>query len=82
MLEEVKMMKYIICLVVAMVLLIGLTATVEADVPANNGHNCAGYGVSQLAGPDFGQFVSYYAKLQLVDNFGLANCGQNNRKNP
>jgi hypothetical protein len=45
-------------------------------------HNCAGAFVSSLAGPGFGGAVSSAAHLQLVDNFGLANCGLPPRNNP
>ena len=50
--------------------------------PADEPHNCAGAAVSQLAAPGFGSFVSGFAHQQAVDNFGLANCGQDNRNNP
>lgn len=50
--------------------------------PAGTGHNCAGVVVSQAAGPGFGSTVSGAADQQLVDNLGLANCGQANRNNP
>jgi hypothetical protein len=57
-------------------------ATVASAAPAPNEHNCAGVVVSQLAGPDFGPAVSTAAQEQVVDNFGLADCGQTNRGNP
>lgn len=56
--------------------------TSSASPPAPNGHNCAGSVVSTSAGPGFGTAVSTAAQLQLVDNFGLANCGQPPRRNP
>ena len=56
----------------------GAAAGPAADEP----HNCAGAMVSQLAGPGFGSVVSSAAHLQLVDNFGLANCGAPPRNNP
>ena len=49
--------------------------------PADD-HSCAGTTVSSLAGPGFGGGVSTAAQGQLVDNFGLADCGQTNRNNP
>jgi hypothetical protein len=52
-----------------------------ADAPPND-HNCAGAIVSSVAGPGFGQGVSEAAHRQAVDNFGFADCGQDNRKNP
>ena len=55
---------------------------VSAQGPTPNGHNCAGLVVSSLARPGFGHLVSAAARQQAVDNFGLANCGQTNRKNP
>ena len=58
-------------------------ATAWAEPPGgSNGHNCAGTVVSGGAGPGFGQAVSGAAHAQQVDNFGLADCGQENRKNP
>jgi hypothetical protein len=45
-------------------------------------HNCAGATVSGGAGPGFGQVVAGAAHAQLVDNFGLANCGRPPRQNP
>jgi hypothetical protein len=45
-------------------------------------HNCAGALTSSLAGPGFGAGVSFFAYLQAVDNFGLANCGDAPRQNP
>jgi hypothetical protein len=50
--------------------------------PTPNDHNCAGVAVSQGAGPGFGSSVSSAAHLQLVDNFGFANCGAPPRNNP
>ena len=38
--------------------------------------------VSELVGPEFGEAVSAAAHAQVVDNFGLANCDQDNRNNP
>ncbi len=57
-------------------------APAAADPPAENDHNCAGALVSTVAGPAFGQIASTAAHFQAIDNFGLANCGQTNRKNP
>jgi len=45
-------------------------------------HNCAGAVTSSLAGPGFGAAVSFFAQLQAVDNFGLANCGETEGQNP
>lgn len=50
--------------------------------PVANQHDCAGVVVSALAGPGFGSTVSAAAQEQLVDNLGLADCGQTNRNNP
>jgi hypothetical protein len=59
------------------------TTAAAADPPSPpNGHNCAGAAVSELAEPGFGQVVSAAAHQQAVDNFNLANCGQDNRNNP
>jgi len=59
----------------------GGVAAADSGPPPND-HNCAGATVGQLAGPGFGQMVSGAAQQHLVDNFGLANCDQTNRKNP
>jgi hypothetical protein len=58
------------------------SGTATADPSAINGSNCAGVAVSGLAAPGFGQFVSGFAQAGLVDNFGLADCGQPPRRNP
>ena len=52
------------------------------EAPPPNAHNCAGVFVSELVGPEFGEAVSAAAHAQVVDNFGLANCDQDNRNNP
>ena len=57
------------------------SSTVEAD-PEFNDHNCAGAFVSAFASPGFGPAVAVAAHSQAVDNFGLADCGQDNRNNP
>lgn len=62
-------------------LLLGSGVGVASAAPAPNGHTCAGVVVSQAAGPDFGRAVAGAAHQQLVDNFGLADCGQTNRNN-
>ena len=63
--------------------LMGLTATsASADPGAINGHDCAGAIVSSLTPPGIGPLVSQLAHAQLVDNIGLADCGQTNRNNP
>ena len=54
----------------------------SANPASINGHDCAGFVVSSLSGPGFGQAVSAAAHDQVVDNFGLADCGQTNRNNP
>lgn len=64
--------------------ILGISAgTAHADGAA---HNCAGAGSSFLAQAlppgEFGAIVSFFAGLQAVDNFGLANCGNTNRNNP
>ena len=61
---------------------LGAAAGAASAGPTPNGHNCAGAAVNQLAGPGFGSFVSGSAHQQLVDNFGLANCGAPPRNNP
>ena len=72
-------------------LIAGIALTVAVSVPGFsivaadpefNDHNCAGVVVSSFAGPGFGQEVAALAHEQTVDNLGLANCGQTNRKNP
>ncbi len=50
--------------------------------PEPNDHNCSGTVVSSLAAPEFGPLVVSGAQAQLIDNFGLANCGQPPRSNP
>ena len=66
------------------VLSLGAAAGVASSDPTSppNEHNCAGFVVRGSAGPEFGQAVSGAAQEQAVDNFGLANCGQENRNNP
>ena len=61
---------------------LGGAAGAAAAGPSQNGHNCAGVVVSGLAGPGFGSDVATAAHGQVVDNFGLADCGQDNRNNP
>jgi hypothetical protein len=61
---------------------LGGAASRAAAGPTQNDHNCAGFNVSQGAGPGFGSVVSGAAHLQLVDNFGFANCGAPPRNNP
>ncbi len=59
-----------------------LTGQAGAD---GSEHNCAGTTSSTLAqtlGSGFGSAVSDLAQLQLVDNFGLRNCGAANGQNP
>jgi hypothetical protein len=76
------MKKYLVSLIIAGALLTALVGPTAAEGPTPNGNNCAGVVVSSLAGQDFGQSVSTFAHAQLVDNFGLADCGQDNRNNP
>jgi hypothetical protein len=60
-------------------LLLGSGVGVASAAPTPNGHDCAGVVVSGMAGPGFGQAVSTAARQQLVDDLGLANCGQTGR---
>ena len=65
------------------VLLIYTTSYASPQRPTEvNDHNCAGAVVSSLAGPGFGAQVASLAQLQVVDNLGLANCGDTSRQNP
>lgn len=60
-------------------------ASMAAAETPGDAHNCAGAQSSALAkvlGSDFGATVSSFAKLRLVDNFGLRNCGNAKGKNP
>lgn len=77
------MRKLIIAASLASSLLLAPTAAV-ADTPGDD-HNCAGQASSaggQEYGSGFGQAVAFHANQQLVDNFGLANCGDAPRQNP
>lgn len=76
------MRKLVAAASVAALSIIMLTGPAGAD---GSDHNCAGAISSTLAqdlGPDFGATVSDFAKAQLVDNFGLRNCGAANGRNP
>ncbi len=73
------MKRTLLAVATAAALLLGSAATALADGGA---HNCAGTVVSSSAGPGFGQAVSLAAHLQLIDNFGTANCGETPRQNP
>ena len=73
--------KFVAAITLAVAVAIPGFSVVAAD-PEFNDHNCAGTVVAALAGPDFGAAVAEAAHLQLVDNFGFANCGQTNRNNP
>jgi hypothetical protein len=75
------MRRYIVTLGAAALVLAATAAPASADA-FPNGHNCAGFIVSAVAGPGFGQAVAGFAHQQAVDNFNFANCGQTNRKNP
>jgi hypothetical protein len=66
-------------LAAAAVVLGGAPASADPSTPT--GHNCAGFAVSGVAGPGFGADVASAAQLQVVDNLGLANCGQPPRQN-
>ena len=63
------------------VALLSAVSPAHADGPTPNQKNCAGVATSELAGPGFGTIVQYFAQLQLVDNFGLAACGEPPRRN-
>ena len=63
------------------------TSTTLAQVPTPNGHNCGGVFISvEAKTPPFGkEVVAPNAHDQQVDNIftgNVANCGQNNGKNP
>lgn len=68
--------------VMSLLSLLIVTTAFAQEGPAPNNNNCAGVVVSSLAGPGFGGQVAAAAHLQLVDNFGLASCGDNPRQNP
>lgn len=77
------MRRVVVVLGSSVLFLLGAVGVASAnEAPPPNGHNCAGAVVSESAGPGFGQAVSAAAHAQFVDNFGLANCGQDNRNNP
>jgi hypothetical protein len=59
-----------------------LVAAPGAALAQGEEHNCAGAITSTFAGPGFGGAVAAAADQQVVDNFGLADCGQDNRNNP
>jgi hypothetical protein len=57
----------------------------STQLPPANEHNCAGDATSftaQLFGRILGVLISATAQLGLVDNVGLASCGDNPRQNP
>ncbi len=67
---------------IAALSIVVLTVPAAAD---GSDHNCAGAVSSTLAqalGPGFGAVVSEAAQFQVVDNFGLRNCGAANGQNP
>ena len=72
--------RVVVAIVFGMVLL-GGTPPALATSPTPNQKNCAGVVTSDLASPGFGALVSSFAQLQLVDNFGLAACGEPPRRN-
>ncbi len=71
------MKKALVCGVGALSLIVAAPAAADGEE-----HNCAGAVTSSLAGPGFGQAVSFFAQQQAVDNFGLANCGEAQGENP
>jgi hypothetical protein len=76
------MCKLLAAAFIAALSIVVLTGPATAD---GTDHNCAGKTSSTLAqalGPDFGAAVSAAAQSQLVDNFGLRNCGAANGRNP
>ena len=80
--RSIKVKRLIVSSVVAGCL-VGISAqSASADPAVPNGDNCAGVFVSGAAAPGFGAQVSTTAHAQLVDNFGLANCGQTSGQNP
>jgi hypothetical protein len=75
-------MKRVLAVVGCTGLLLGSGMGVASAAAGPNEHNCAGAVVSQAASPAFGPVVAAAAQAQLVDNVGLADCGQTNRNNP
>jgi hypothetical protein len=69
-------------LTVMLVGLSGATIGSASAAPRMSEHDCAGDAVSSAAGPGFGGLVSALAHLGLIDNIGLADCGQTHRNNP
>jgi hypothetical protein len=80
--EERKMRRFITILFMLSILFSGIAGPALAQPTPGPSHNCAGAVTSSLAGPGFGQLVAGFAHLQLVDNFGLANCGNTSGNNP
>ncbi|MCC7360321.1 MAG: hypothetical protein IT317_12630 [Anaerolineales bacterium] len=78
-------MKKLVTLSIVLALLLGTARLALAEGPTPNGHNCAGVVVKSnnldWPGP-MGPLVAEYAHLQLIDNLGLANCGNANGQNP
>ena len=78
-------MKRLFVLTVVAALLLVPVQSALAEGPTPNGHNCAGVTVKgnnqNWPGP-MGPIVAEYAHLQLIDNLGLANCGDANGSNP
>jgi hypothetical protein len=76
------MRKLLLGAAVGTLLVIG---ALPAGAAEGDDHNCAGAGSSSAAqalGGAFGSVVASFADQQLVDNFGLANCGAPPRSNP
>ena len=76
------MRKVIVTLAVAFAAMAGGASQALAD---GGDHNCAGTassGAAQALGAVFGDIVSDFAQLGVVDNLGLANCGNANGSNP
>jgi len=78
------MKRFCVLTIIAALMLVPVqTALAEGPIP--NGHNCAGVivkGNNQNWPGPMGPIVSEYALLQLIDNLGLANCGNANGSNP
>ena len=76
------MQRLIVALFILSILFVSVAGSALAQDTPGDTHNCAGVVTSSLAEPGFGQIVASFADLQLVDNFGLANCGDTSGNNP